>query len=172
MVAEEAFNNKKPALQKIYDSAIQMATDSLGEEADPELIHQEARAIALKATQKALKEKPDLTESRDADSRTLLHVASGWGFFEAFDYLVANGVKKLARDFSGKTVAHNPARFGKAEMITHLCQVHGIDVNQPDVYGFTPLDHAQYMLLTKTPHKRSWCLSGNKERLDYLRYQC
>lgn len=152
-VNQTPFDNNKPELQNIYDSAFREAKKSLGKNATRERIKEKAESIAYEASLDHLAETPDLVEHHDADGRTLLHVASGWGFTEVVDLLLRKGADIKARDFSGKTIAHNPARFGSKDMILHLHDVHGFDINQPDIYGFTPYQHAQYMLLTKMNKK-------------------
>ena len=79
---------------------------------------------------------------RDAEGRTLLHLAAMHGYAEIVHLLIDEGkMAPDARDEDGRTPLHLAAGYGQHETVKALIS-HGVDVNARDKDGQTPLHFA------------------------------
>lgn len=76
---------------------------------------------------------------RDVRGMTPLHFSAKEGFIEAVKFLVENNANKYEKDSEGRTALHLAASEGKIEMVKYLYKECGLDIDEQDWRGLTPL---------------------------------
>lgn len=80
----------------------------------------------------------------DQTGQTALHWAAVRGSLPVIETLLRNNANADAKDNRGYTVAHVAAQYGQTAVLYHLALKWGLDVDQPDHDGRTPLHWAAY----------------------------
>ena len=85
-------------------------------------------------------------EQAARDGNTPLHAAALKGHLEKVKYLIekgANPVQPAFKDTHGTTPTHAASKGGNIEVLKHLIDKRGVNPEDKDKSGFTPLDHAR-----------------------------
>lgn len=110
----------------------------------------------------ALKDHPDLVNSRNSEGDTPLHWAAGGDQPEIAELLLTNKADVNARNNNGYTPLHSAAENGATD-VAELLLTNGADINARDKEGETPLHLA---LVYKHPAMREFLLKNGGVNMD------
>ncbi|KAL7933898.1 putative ankyrin repeat-containing protein [Trichoderma chlorosporum] len=110
-----------------------------------------------------------------AGKRSLIHLAIEKGHLEIVKSLVQSGVDLSTRDRHGRTALTHAVYLGRNSIINYLIQSDGINVNDVDHYGLTPLGWAvikQSVFVRELIEMRSDVNKADREGKTPLIYAC